>query len=211
MSDLKGVVESTNSKPITTKYGKKNKIGLKIEGNWYNVLLGDDVDAAKYKGKLVSFSYSETDYGKSIDAKTLKVAENAGTASHTGGAKAKGDYNVGVKVGHAINNGVTMAIAAKAAGSKAPLLQLAEVYAAEIIKLSLRLEASYEEIAETAQAEQELGEAEGEPEPEQQAEPAPEKPKEKPKAVAKKPAAKPAEKAPEKPAEDVGFDDDIPF
>lgn len=235
MSDgsVKGTVEQVSSKEGNThpKYGKSWRVGMKIEGEWYNAFTKKDADSLGLKeGCLVSFEYTENGDYKNFDPKSLKIAESgakttasskgttaagSGTSTSTGGGSSYSGSGSGVVIGHAINNAVQLAIAQ----GKTDLPTIHGL-AVDIVCLSIKLNSQYAQIvARAAKADKAATKApaeEAEPgQPEESAEETP-PPKDKKKAATTtkgKTAA--ATKAPtqQPPQDDAGGfeDDDIPF
>ncbi len=210
MSNVKGTVEQVSQKEEQGRKGKYYKIGLKIEGDWYNGINNKKVSVEE--GDLVSFATEQNGEYENINFKSLKVSETAEAperpSKSAGSTSGKGSYsgsggNSGIKVGHAINNAVLLAIAAKDTSLKA-------IYghAVDILTMSVALEQRFdgivtkatEKLAEAKPAAKTPKAKDPEPEPEEV------KPKAKPKAAAKKP-----EPEPEEPENGPAFDDDIPF
>lgn len=229
MSDdtVKGVVQAVkDAGPKKGKYGTQYRISLKVDDEWYGGFFGKSAEALGLEeGKLVTFDVVYNGEYKNIETKTLKVSDSqeapkkqaasTGGSSGSAGKAYSGGNNAGIKVGHAINNAVQLAIAAKTTDLKS-----IHGLAVDIIALSVKLEGQFEQIVASAAAR--LAKASG-AEPQQEA-PA-EQPKAKPAAKAK-PAPKKAPPPPPEPeADDTAsenddpptdpgepdFDDDIPF
>jgi len=65
-----GVVEAMGSKEVKTKFGMKPTYSFKLDGEWFSM----GFTKPKFgKGDSVSFDYSETTYGNSVDAKSVSV------------------------------------------------------------------------------------------------------------------------------------------
>lgn len=198
----KGLITRVSSKEnAPNKFGKSWKIGIQLDevDTWYNISFAKkDAEAlGLVKGRVVSFEYSTDDYGNKIDPKTIEVSREAAPAkaAASGGAPAGKSWSgeKGVKVGHAINNAVQLAIAS---GD----LELKNIhkFAVNILTLSVKLEGQYEAIIAKATDK-------AEPAPAPATDPAPAKPATKPKAAPKKAEPAPAPEA------DAFEDDDIPF
>lgn len=195
------------------KFGWQHKIGIKVGGEWYGGWTAKSAeDQGLEVGRLVSFEATENGQYKNFVAKTLKVSKStepapSGAAAAGKPTAAKTDYQAGVKVGHAINNAVALAIAAKTTD-----IESIGKLAISILKLSKRLEDAFPTVMGAAKPE-----AKPKPEPkveeveeveEEEEEAAPPPPPKATKPKVTKPKAVPPPPAPEA---DDGFDDDIPF
>lgn len=218
MSNIKGTVEQVSSKKGSThpKYGVSYSVGIKIDGEWYNGFFKKDAAALGLEaGVLVSFEVVQKGDYLNIDPKSLTVAEAGERQPASTGTKAAprsgGGYNeAGVKVGHAINNAVQIAVAQGITGKDGKVnLKAIHGIALDILILGVRLEQQYQGAIEAAKAkfaEQDQGQQEQPPE---DAPPPKEKAAPKGKAAANK--APPKQTPPPAQQQDAFEDDDIPF
>lgn len=219
MSQIKGTIEAASCKEGNDhpKYGMSYQTSIKVKGEWYGAFTRKTAEELGLgKGKLVSFTFTENGKYKNFDPKSLAVststapaAASTSTSTSSGSAPARSGFNeAGVKVGHAINNAVQLAIA-----NKATDLKSIHGLAVDILTLSVKLESQYEKVVTVAKKKMDEATA---PAAEPEEAPAP-KPKAKPAAKAKpKPEPEPEveEEAPPAPPEQAAepdFDDDIPF
>lgn len=105
---IKGTVEGVSIKPIQTKFGQKFKVGVKMNGMWFNMLQSSEQKPC-VAGDEVSLTFTEGQYGKDIAKGGLSVLSSSGAQS-TGstGAVANGVVP-GITVGNALTNAVTLA------------------------------------------------------------------------------------------------------
>lgn len=208
MASVKGQVEHVSSKALKGSKGTFYKIGLKIDGEWYNLNSNKD-DGDKYKDKLVSFEFETGDYGNQINGKSIKAAEVASTTTHTGGPKATGkkewEGTVGVECGQALNAATQVAIAKY--GVKVTVENIRSI-AEKLLYLNWEFKASYADLKEGFEAGADEQQAEPEQEPEPAPAAAPKKTTTKGSAAAKK-AAEPSKAETAQTTDE--FDADIPF
>ncbi len=225
---IKGVAEAVSCKEGNDhpKYGMSYQTSIKVKGEWYGAFTKKTADELGLeKGKLVSFTYTENGKYKNFDPKSLAVSTTSTPSAASGSASAPartGFNEAGVKVGHAINNAVLLAVANKDTSIKA-----IHGFAVDILTLSVKLDGQYDKIIAVAKkkiAAAAEGNAEGAAASAPDENPAASSPKT---ATAKKTPAKPAaKKAPEPEPEEQqeeevppavaqfaepDFDDDIPF
>lgn len=206
---IKGTVEAVKDDGGSKgKFGFQHKLGIKIDGDWYGGWTKKSAeDLGIEEGRTVSFEFTENGQYKNFVEKTIKVSKSTESAPAAAGkpTAAKADYTAGVKVGHAINNAVLLAIAAKTTD-----MESIGKIAVDVLKLSARLESAYPAIADAANkaaaAKTKAAAPPAEEEQEEEQEEAPAPPPKKTAAKSKAPA-----KAAPPPADDAGFDDDIPF
>lgn len=236
MAQVKGVVEKLFSKEVSGKYGKQFQVGITVEDTRYGGFL-KSLPAGLEEGAFVTFSAVQSGEYLNFDAKSLKVSEPQepkpvqSKAPAAARASAGGYSNVGVAVGHAINNGVQLAVAAGLVPGNADYLKAVHGYAVDILILSAKLASQYDAVQ--AKAAKAIRPTQVESEPDEQGESAAsdeneeatpeeveEAPKTAPKAAKAKPATKPAgkvvtpvtkAKASPIPKGAPAFDDDIPF
>lgn len=164
MAQIKGTVERVACKAINTKYGEKNNIGLVVKGDWYNFLHDKKPeDLGVEQGVAVSFSYNTDDYGNKLQPKTLKVAKGQGKNQASGSG---GNQTAGIACGHAVTNGVQLAVAEGNTDARS-------VYekAVEVLSISTRLQGQYDDIVEAAKNGKKPAASEPEPAPEPEPEP----------------------------------------
>lgn len=142
---IKGVVSRVSAKQNSRGY----TMGLCINDNWYNLFDKYDT-SAKFRDKLVSFDYTEDDRGfKKVNPNSMVVAEPEASRPTTGTAaptsRAYTSNETGIKVGHALNNAVQLAIADKDT-SEGNILDRAE----QILSLSVSLEKDFSRIVSEA-------------------------------------------------------------
>lgn len=174
--------------------GKKPDVSIKHNGGWHTLAEGDTVEVVykvngKYRNaKRSTLTLEEAgEGGGSSNQSSNRGSGSSGSVAGKGGAaRSGGNQLAGIKVGHALNNAVNLAIAEKDLS-----LSNIRLNAENIIRLSAELEADFDNIT---------------------ADPAPvadnaktEKPKR------KAPAKKKAEPEPEPEDDDDRFDDDVPF
>lgn len=231
MSQVKGTIQAVTCKEGNEHptYGKSWMTRIKVNEEWYGGFTKKTAEElGLVKGKLVSFTWSENGEYKNFDPKSLSVSQAAASAPAAsapaaGGSRAySGGNNAGIKVGHAINNAVQLAIKTGDITLKA-----IHGHAVDIIALSVKLEGQFDQIvAKAAERIQKAGANAGTPAAEAPA-PAATGKTAAPKATRKKAAPAPAPVAPpveepepdseeappvEAPAEGPSFDDDdIPF
>ena len=205
MSTLKGVVEYCKLEQKTGAKGPFYKAGLKINGQFYN-LTGNN-PLPDYTGKLVTFEYTEDSYGNKIAPKTFKASESTEPVAHTGGPKTAQKGDAGIKIGHAVTNGVQLAIAVAAKAGVPVTAAQVKKYAIAVLQISHELNADYADIVESfeLQGDEEVVAQEAPAAAPVDAQPAPAAPKKAaPKAAPKAAAAAAAPATAE-------FEDDIPF
>lgn len=90
-----GVVKSMGTKEVKTKFGMKPTYSFNIDGEWFSM----GFTKPKFgKGDTISFDYSETTYGNSVDAKSVSVAVGSGGGgASVGAAVAKPTFTGGGK------------------------------------------------------------------------------------------------------------------
>ena len=159
MSQVKGTIGAVSCKEGNDhpKYGKSWVTSIKVNDEWYGAFTKKTADELGLeKGKLVSFTWSENGKYKNFDPKSLSVAQQQATTSGTVGGSAApktgysgsfGGNTAGIKVGHAINNAVQLAIASKDTSLKA-----IHGHAVDILALSVKLEGQFEQIVGKADA-----------------------------------------------------------
>lgn len=226
---IKGVAEAVSSKEGKPhpKYGVSYQTSIKVNGVWYGAFTKKSAEQLGLaKDRLVSFTWVENGEYKNFDPKSLSVSTTQGTDSTptaSGSAPTKAAYsggsNSGIKVGHAINNAVQLAVAKGDTSLKA-----IHGHAVDIITLSVKLEGQFDRIIAVAQ--KKLAEAtEGKPDVAASATPAKaaSSPKTEPAAKTAKAKAKPAPApepepeaeedvpAPDETSAEPEFNDDIPF
>lgn len=146
MATVTGRVESANSKPQTTRFGVKAKIGLKINGEWYNALAEQGFNVDQYKGQEITASFTDDSYGHKLDPKSIVVtagaapATGAAPAAHAAPATKAWAGEAGVRVGMGINNAVLLAAHGKIRLESIPAV------AAQIMRLNADLNAEYDDI-----------------------------------------------------------------
>lgn len=219
---IKGIIEQVNDRGAKKgRYGIQHQISIKVGGDWYGGFTKKSAeDMGLEEGKLVTFTATQSGDYLNFDAKTLKVSSSAGTQSSSSkgktssGSAGGSSSQAGIKVGHAINNAVQLAIAEGKTGD----LKHIHKRAVGILALSMKLEAQYAGVVDKADEIYAKLTEEDSTEAEQAAEPkAGTKGKTKPKAPAKKAAPPPPppedEDEDEDEQDDEGptFDDDIPF
>lgn len=174
--------------------GKKPEVNIKHDGGWHTLAEGDTVEVfyqvnGKYRNaKRSTITLKEAGEGGNSGGRPAAGGGNKNTAvaGKAGGTRQGGNQLAGIKVGHALNNAVNLAIAEKDLS-----LSNIRVHAENIIRLSAELEADFEKI--TASPEPVADNAKTE------------KPKRKAPAKKSNPDPDPDE------FEDDKFDDDIPF
>lgn len=227
MSQVKGTIEAVSCKEGNEHptYGKSWQTSIKVNDVWYGAFTKKDADGLGLsKGKLVTFTFTENGKYKNFDPKSLVVSASqaapaaAPAAGKSGYSGNYGSNGAGIKVGHAINNAVQLAIAKGDTSLKA-----IHGHAVDILALSVKLEGQFEQIvARSDSVIQKAGANAGQPAAEAPAPAATGKtaaPKTRKKAAAPTPPPPPAaeveEEAPpvEVPAQaEPSFDDDdIPF
>lgn len=78
-----GIVKSMGSKEVKTKFGMKPTYSFNIDGEWFSM----GFSKPKFgKGDSISFEYSETTYGNTVDAKSVSV-DGAGSSAPVASAK----------------------------------------------------------------------------------------------------------------------------
>lgn len=219
---IKGIVEQVNDRGAKKgRYGIQHQISIKVGGDWYGGFTKKSAeDMGLEEGKLVTFTATQSGDYLNFDAKTLKISsspDSQGSSkakASSGGSVGGSSSQAGIKVGHAINNAVQLAIAEGKAGD----LKHIHKRAVGILALSVKLEAQFGGVVDKADEIYAKLTEEDSTQDEQPAEPKAEtKGKTKPKAPAKKAAPPPP--PPEDEDEDEGeqedegptFDDDIPF
>lgn len=223
---IKGIIEAANDKgAIKGKFGTQYRVSIKVDGEWYNGFMNKSAESLGLEeGRLVTFTAVQKGDFLNIDPKSLKVspapAEASGSKAPAQGkpAYSGNSSTAGIKVGHAINNAVNLAIAEGKTD-----LRTIHTHAARILALSVKLEAQFPTIV--GKADEIYAKATGEAEQSAPAEKASSaEGKKTTKAPAKKKAAPPpppeeeeeegeGEEADQPDEQDSGpsFDDDIPF
>lgn len=222
MSATKGTVAKIVVKESTVdQFGNNMLKSFKLDGDekWYGLgkSKGDFINIKKGKdflklkeGDVIEFMYDESEYNgktyyntKSSNIKLVASGSGSLPSSQSVSPKAQatsntttfksGGYEAGIKVGHAINNAVQIAIHNGDTSNEA-IRQLA----VQILRLSKEIESSYSEI---------VGGVSGEEESKEQVQQEVVEPKK----VAPKPVQKGSVAKATAPASVVDFDDEIPF
>ncbi len=149
---IKGTVESVKAENVAGKYGPQVKASIKVDGSWY----GGFFKPAQWptnvaQGCVVVFETKQNGEYVNIVPGTVQVSETAAVpdkadkpvrSAYSGSGSSS---TAGIKVGHAINNAVQLAIANKDTSLKA-------IYghAVDVLSLSVALEGRFEGIVAAA-------------------------------------------------------------
>lgn len=143
---ISGVVEAVSKpKDVRTKNGAFKRVGFKLGETWYNSF-GKTVPEVR-KGDSVTFEASEGEYGWDIKGE-IAVA-NAPQAPRTGDGRpvVERPYDVGIKVGHAITNAVSIVGPIAVGDDEAAYAKSIEKWARFIIRISNKLNENFSTIA----------------------------------------------------------------
>lgn len=216
---VEGTIEQVyDNGPKKGRFGTQHRITIVVDGERYSGFFSKSAEALGLEeGKTASFTATQNGEYWNVDTKSLKVSGPSKPSGKPSGKPQSysGSGNAGIKVGHALNNAVNLAIA-----DGDLTVDNIHRHAVRILALSVKLESQFDNIIEMApkvlQAckEEEKGSEES-PESEPEA-PPPSKAKSKKAPAKSKAKAVPPPEEDEEEGEDVGdeepaWDDDIPF